>query len=38
MLNPSYRKPGCEMVVDPQTGETAWLAESDRLRDEALSY
>jgi len=37
VLNPSYRKPGCEMVVDPQSGETAWL-ESDRLRDEALSY
>jgi len=36
-LNPKYRKPGCEMIVDPQSGETAWL-ESDRLRDEALSY
>jgi hypothetical protein len=37
VLNLSYRKPGGEMVVDPQTGETAWL-ESDCLRDEALSY
>ena len=36
-VNPDYRKPGCDMIVDPQSGETAWL-ESDRLRQEALGY
>jgi hypothetical protein len=33
-LNPAYRKRGCEMIVDTQTGEVSWL-EAERLKREA---
>ncbi len=36
-VNPAYRKRGCEMVVDTQTGEVAWL-EAERLAAEADEY
>jgi hypothetical protein len=37
ILNPEYRKKGCEMVVDTDSGDVSWI-EADRMALEARLY